>query len=116
MNKLKDKNVKLKTIKVIENSIIFFKDGNKKTYDAIYKTNKGIFTGYILNKKIGKNHHTKFYLNQTDKKLPTHFYIEFVESGFIPDYNIKSIKGGTKKRVYKETFLNKTNRKKQKKI
>ena len=45
MKQLKDKNVKLKTIKIIENSVIFLKDGNKKTYDAIYPTNKGIFTG-----------------------------------------------------------------------
>ena len=52
MNYLKDKNLKFKRINIIENATIFFKDGDKKIYDAIYETDKGIFTGFTLNYKL----------------------------------------------------------------
>jgi hypothetical protein len=111
MKNSKNRNLIYKSIKVIENATIFFKDGDKRIFDAIHKTDKGVFTGYIINYKIKNNN--KFFLNNHfEKFIPNYYYLEFVDNGFIPDYNIKSIKGGSKKTAFKKKFLNNTNNKK----
>ena len=65
-------------IEILENAIVTFKDVVKRIVDAIKITDEGVVTGFILNREI------------------------FVEGGFIPKRNIKHIKGGTKRSVYKK--------------
>jgi hypothetical protein len=57
---------------IIENVIIIYTGGKKEYFRAIYISDDGIFTGRIINNK-------------------------FVNGGFIPRNNIKSITGNTKK-------------------
>ena len=69
---------KFETIEILQNVIVIYINGDREHYDAIYKTEKGVYTGYILNDK------------------------SFVEGGFIPKYSIKHIEDGVKRIVYKK--------------
>ena len=67
---------KLEKIDILENVNIVYKDGKKDFIEAIYVSDKGVVTGRIKNNK-------------------------FVNGGFIPKSNIKSIKGNTKRMMQK---------------
>ena len=72
-----EKKEKLEIIEVIHNVLVIYKNGKYEYIDAIYCVNEGVVTGRIVHNDI------------------------FIEIGFIPDYNIKKIKG-MKKKVYIE--------------
>ena len=59
-------------IEVFENVRIIYNDGKKDYFEAIYISNKGVFTGRIIKGN------------------------KFVNGGFIPKNNIKYIKGNSK--------------------
>jgi len=61
-------------IEIIQNATIVYTDEVKESYEAIQITNKGIIIGRILNN-------------------------EFMRFGFIPQYNIKDIKNGSKRAI-----------------
>lgn len=63
---------KLKKIEVLENVNIVYTDGKKDFFEAICVSDDGIIIGRVINNK-------------------------FVNCGFIPKNNIKSIKGNTKR-------------------
>ena len=65
-------------IKIFQDAIVFYKDGDKEHFNAMHKTKIGVFTGHILNNKY------------------------FVEGGFIPIYNIKHIEYEIKRTIYKK--------------
>ena len=83
VNNKKDNNFKI--IEVLENVAVIYQKGRQKkeVFDAIYLNGDGIYTGYIL------------------KKNDISYYEEFIECGFIPNYNIKKIEGSAKRKVYK---------------
>ena len=62
--------------KIFKNVIIIYNDGKKDFFEASYISDEGVVTGRIKNNK-------------------------FVNGGFIPKNNIKSIKGNTKRIMQK---------------
>jgi hypothetical protein len=72
--------LKRKKIEILEDAVVIYDSGEKETYNAISITNRGIFTGHLI------NHH------------------EFVEGGGIPKNNIKKIYSRKKRMVYKKYF------------
>ena len=69
---------KFEKIKIFQDAIVFYKNGDKEHFNAMYKIKIGVFIGYILNNKY------------------------FVEMGFIPIYNITHINYEIKRTVYKK--------------
>ena len=78
-------NLKFEIIEIIENVAVIYHRGKEKkeVFDAIYITKDGVFTGFIL------------------KKYDNNFYEEFIECGYIPNHNIKTIEGSARRKVYK---------------
>lgn len=76
-NKIKQKD-KFEKIEILQNIIVIYKNKEKEHFDALYKTNTGVFTGNIKGNNI------------------------FVEGGFLPKFNIKYVKYEVKRVVYKK--------------
>ena len=85
-------NKKFKKIEILENALIIYSDGNKEVFDGIKVKNDKVIIGRF---KTIKNNNVKKNLKSFKK------YIEiFVETGVIPESNIKNIKGGKKRLIF----------------
>lgn len=73
-------NKNFEIFEIIENATIIYTDDISEFFDAIRLTDKGIIIGRVL--KIDNIE-------------------EFVDCGFIPHHNIKNIKNGFKREIYK---------------
>lgn len=95
MNKENKKNEAIETIEILENATIVYDDGNRTIFKAILLTNKReIIFGQILT--VENVDHCK-----SIRDIDCHDV--FKECGGIPKDIIKSIEGGTKKTVLKNT-------------
>jgi len=65
-------------INILEMAKIIYDDGKMDIFNAIYKTNEGVYTGRIINQN------------------------EFINGGFIPIQNIKKIIGGINRKMLKK--------------
>ena len=79
---------KSKTIKILENAMVIYKEGDRELFDAILITDKEVIIGRI------------FRIDKKRKCKEITCCEVFVESGGIPKKNIKCIEGGSKKVVY----------------
>lgn len=99
-----DKNdFKFEVIEVLENVAVIYEKGREKkeVFDAIHINQEGIFTGYILKKGKIDTPNNKGLMSRFRKKSSINSFEEFIESGFIPKYNIKKIEGSSRRKVYK---------------
>jgi len=95
MNKENKKNEAIETIEILENATIVYDDGNRAIFKAILLTNKReVIFGQILT--VENVDHCK-----SIGGIDCHDV--FRECGGIPKDIIKSIEGGTKKTVLKNT-------------
>jgi hypothetical protein len=78
MNQKEKKDNISETIEIIENIIIFYNDGNREFHEAIQIIDNYVIFGQIQNQN------------------------EFLPFGGIPKDNIKSIKMGNKRKVFKK--------------
>ena len=72
--------IKRKKIEILENAVVVYNSGEKQIINAINISDRGVFTGHLINHK------------------------EFVECGGIPKNNIKKIIGGDRRVVSKKNF------------
>lgn len=79
-------------IEIFENASIFYPDGNRETFDGIQISNNKVIFGRI---KIIKCSNFK----KNPKPLKNSIEV-FVETGVIPESNIKKIQGGKKRLIY----------------
>jgi hypothetical protein len=104
MNKInpykKERNCEI--IDVYENVVVFYKDGYKRIYDAIYLLENGALTGHLI--PIDKNNGLKSFLNSIKQSINNKIKNEFIEHGFIPNYNIQRIENKIKKSVLRRVF------------
>ena len=94
---------KFEVIEVLENVAVIYEKGREKkeVFDAVHINKEGIFTGYILKKEKTDTPKNKGFMSHFRKKSIINSFEEFIESGFIPKYNIKKIEGSSRKKVYK---------------
>ena len=90
-------------IEVLENVAVIYEKGKEKkeVFNAIHINEEGIFTGYILKKGKTDTPKNKGLMSHLRKKSSINSFEEFIESGFIPKYNIKKIEGSSRRKVYK---------------
>jgi hypothetical protein len=104
MDNKENKDVIFETIEVIENVAIIFKDGDKKFFDAVQITNRGVSTGFIKNvHKLKINIIDNLNVKIKEKKRNS-YDTEFIENGFIPKKNIANLKNGNIKKILKRTI------------
>ena len=80
-------------IEILENVTIIYDDWKRELFDAIYINDRRVITGRIL-KIIKPRSYIAYGCNTC--------HDTFVDSGVIPINNIKSIEGGTKKKLLKK--------------
>lgn len=85
MNKVNNRDERLKAIEIIQDAIVVYKDGLKELFDAIYITDESLITGRIV--------------NVDDLRV-------FVEEGGIPKQNVLRIEGGKKMKVFRKDVRN----------
>ena len=78
MNIESKKDETFEAIEILENVTIVYEDGINEQFDAVRVTTKGVVFGRILDNG------------------------EYVECGFISQHNIKHIRNGTKRKIYKK--------------
>jgi hypothetical protein len=93
---------KFEVIEILENVAVIYEKGREKkeVFDAIHINEEGIFTGYILKKTRTDTPYNKGLMSRLRKKSSINFFEEFIESGYIPNHNIKKIEGSVKRKVY----------------
>ncbi|KYK29240.1 hypothetical protein AYK20_06015 [Thermoplasmatales archaeon SG8-52-1] len=79
-------------IEIFENASIIYPDGNREVFDGIQISDNKVIFGRI---KIIKCNNTKN--NRTHLKDSIEV---FIETGVIPESNIKKIQGGKKRLIY----------------
>ena len=92
-SQMSDKNKKddtFETIEILENVTVIHKNNDRELFDAIHINCNAVSTGQNL--KIDK----------TEPYKSGKYCEAFVEDGGIPKNNIKSIKRGAKRTVYKK--------------
>ena len=94
-NQLK-KDDKFEIIEILENATIIYEDGKREIFEAIFLTEHGeiIFGQILADEKVN--------LCKSVSSVDCHDI--FMEYGGIPKDNIKSIEGGTRKTVLKNTL------------
>ena len=102
MNDENKKDDTFEMIEVVKDAIVIYNDGDKKLFDAIHITDKGVFTGHTL--KIGKTESCTVigFLGRAKERTYISCGEQFIEGGGIPEYSIMAIKGGTRKAIYKK--------------
>ena len=93
MNNNNKKEDTFEMIEILENAAIIYDDGDREIFEAIFLTDNEVIFGWIL--KIEKTDDCK-----SVSSIDCHE--KFIESGGIPKDNIKHIKGGIKKKVFKK--------------
>jgi len=88
-------------IEVLEKATVVYTDGNKKLFDAIYITDKGVLFGRILKIDNTESDAVVDFPGRPEEKTGIVSCEKFVECGVILKSGIMEIKGGIKKTILK---------------
>ena len=88
-------------IEIVKDAIVTYNDGDKRLFDAIHITDRGIFTGHIL--KIDKTDLFRVadFIGRAKAQIYANCRELFIEGGGIPEDNVICIKGGTRRAMFK---------------